>query len=58
MKEKEYECVEVKQHKDVGKTIAEYQKNGWHLHTYQVAGLSGGPVTSFVNHYLLFEKEK
>ena len=28
MKEKEYECVEVKHHKDVGKTIAEYQKNG------------------------------
>ncbi|MFC1866178.1 hypothetical protein ACFLYB_05660 [Chloroflexota bacterium] len=55
---KEYECVEVKQHKDVGKTIAEYQKNGWHLHTYQAAGLSGGPVASFVNHYLLFEKDK
>ena len=58
MKEKEYECVEVKQHKDVGQTIAEYQKNGWHLNTYQAAGLSGGPMTSFVNHYLLFEKEK
>ena len=58
MKEKEYECVEVKKHKDVGKTIAEYQKNGWHFHTYQAAGLSGGPYTSFVNHYLLFEKEK
>ena len=54
---KEYECVEVKQHKDVGKTIAEYQKNGWHLHTYQAAGLVG-PITSFVNHYLLFEKDK
>jgi len=58
MKEKEYECVEVTQHKDVGKTIAGYQKNGWHLHTYQAAGLSGGPITSFVNHYLLFEKDK
>ena len=57
MKEKEYECVEVKHHKDVGKTIAEYQKNGWHLHTYQAAGLVG-PITSFVNHYLLFEKDK
>ena len=55
---KEYECVEVKQHKDVDKTIAEYQKNGWHLHTYQAAGLSGGPIRSFVNHYLLFEKDK
>ena len=58
MKEKEYECVEVKLHKDVGKIIAEYQKNGWHLHTYQAAGLSGGPIRSFVNHYLLFEKDK
>ena len=58
MKEKEYECVEVKQHNDVGKTIAEYQKNGWHLHTYQAAGLSGGPIKSFVNHYLLFDRDK
>ena len=48
MNGKEYECVEVKQHKDVGKTIAEYQKNGWHLHTYQAAGLSGGPITTFL----------
>ena len=58
MKEKEYECVEVKQYKDIGKTIAQYQENGWQLHTYQAAGLSGGPVASFVNHYLLFEKDK
>ena len=58
MKEKEYECVEVKQHKDIGKTIKEYHKNGWHLYTYQAAGLSGGPITSFVNHYLLFERDK
>ena len=55
---KEYECVEVKNHKDVGKTIEEYQKNGWHLHTYQAAGLAGGPMSSFVSHYLLFEKGK
>jgi len=55
---KEYECVEVKHYNDVGKTIAEYLKNGWHLHTYQTAGLSGGPVLSFVNHYLLFERDK
>ena len=57
MEEKEYECVEVKQHKDVGKTISEYQKNGWHLHTYQAAG-SAGKFSSFINHYLLFEKEQ
>ena len=54
VKLKEYECVEVKHHKDVGRTIKEWQKNGWRLHTYACAGLSfgGGPV----NHYLLFEK--
>jgi hypothetical protein len=53
---KEYECVEVKHHRDIAKTIAEYLKNGWCLHTYQAAGLSGGPMSSFVNHYLLFER--
>jgi hypothetical protein len=58
MKGKEYECVEVKQHKNVSKTIVEYERNGWHLHTYQAAGLSGGPIRSFVNHYLLFERDK
>ena len=40
---KEYDCVEVKHHKDVGKTIAEYQKDGWHLHTYQTAGTEPEP---------------
>jgi hypothetical protein len=52
---KEYECVEVKHHKDVGKTIEEWQKKGWRLHTYQTAG-DVGLTTSFANHYLLFEK--
>jgi hypothetical protein len=37
---KEYEYVEVKQHKDIGKTIREYRKNGWHLHTYQATASS------------------
>ena len=52
---KEYECVEVKRHKDVGRTITERQKNGWRLHTYQAVG-TVGMATAFVNHYLLFEK--
>ena len=55
IKLKEYECVEVKHHKDVGRTIKEWQKNGWRLHTYQATG-SVGPASAFVNHYLLFEK--
>jgi len=52
---KEYECVEVRHHKDVGKTIEEWQKKGWRLHTYQATGQVGA-ATAFVNHYLLFEK--
>ncbi len=55
LKLKEYECVEVKHHKDVGRTIKEWQENGWRLHTYQATG-SVGPASAFVNHYLLFEK--
>jgi len=55
---KNYECVEVKHHKDVGKKIEEYERNGWHLHTYQTAGMGAGPMSYIVNHYLLFEKDK
>ena len=53
---KEYECVEVKHHKDVGKTIEEWQKNGWRLHTYQTSGMGAGPMSYKVTHYLLFER--
>lgn len=52
---KEYECAEVGHHKDVGKVIEEWQRNGWRLHTYQAAG-SAGAMTQFIMHYLLFEK--
>ena len=54
---KEYECVEVKNHKDIGITIKEWQKKGWRLHTYQTAGMGAGPMAYKVNHYLLFERE-
>lgn len=47
---KEWECAKVDHYKDVGKTIEEYQRKGWSLDTYQVAGLAE-------THYLLFEKE-
>ena len=53
---KEWACVEVKHHKDIGKTIEEWQKNGWRLHTYQTAGMGAGPMAYNVNHYLLFER--
>jgi len=55
VKLKEWQCVQVDNYKDVGKTIEEWQKNGWHLHAYSTAG-SAGPMTFFVKHYLLFEK--
>jgi hypothetical protein len=53
---KEYECVEVKHHKDVGRTIGEYLRGGWRLHTYQTAGMGAGPMSYRVGHYLLFER--
>ncbi|MDH5266308.1 MAG: hypothetical protein OEW62_01365 [Candidatus Bathyarchaeota archaeon] len=48
---REYICVEVKHHKNIGKKIEEWQKNGWRLHTYQVTGRD-----IWINHYLLFER--
>lgn len=48
---KEYECIQVGHHKDVGITIKEWQKKGWHLHSYQATGYGMD-----VKHYLLFEK--
>jgi len=53
---KEYECVQVKSHQEVGGTIEKWRKNGWRLHTYQTAGMGAGPMSYTVNHYLLFEK--
>lgn len=55
---KEYECVQVNHHKDVGKTIGEYEMQGWHLRTYQTAGMGAGPMAFTVHHYLLFERNK
>jgi hypothetical protein len=53
---KQYECVQVGHHKDLGPVTDEYQKDGWHLHTYQ-ATMAASIATPVVNHYLLFEKE-
>lgn len=53
VKLKEYECIQVGHHKDVGKTIAEWQKKGWRLCTYQATGIGAD-----VKHYLLFEKSE
>jgi len=51
----DYECVQAKHHKDVGPIIKKRQAAGWHLHTYQAAGVG---VSNDVNHYLLFERER
>jgi hypothetical protein len=52
---KEWNCVKVGSHKDIGKTIEEWQKNGWALHTYSCTQYGRG---GDANHYLLFEREK
>ena len=51
VKLKEYECVQVGHHKDINKTIDEWQKKEWRHHTYQATGFG-----TDVKHYLLFEK--
>jgi hypothetical protein len=51
VKLKEYECVQVGHHRDVGKVIEEWQKKGWCLCTYQATGFG-----TDVKNYLLFEK--
>jgi hypothetical protein len=44
-------CVEVNHHNDIGRTIEEFQRNDWRLHTYQATGRD-----IWIKHYLLFEK--
>jgi hypothetical protein len=48
---KEWKCVEVGHHRNVGKTIEDYEKDGWCFRTYQATGQA-----TLVSHYLLFEK--
>jgi hypothetical protein len=49
---KEWECVKVDHYQDIGKTIEEWQKKGWCLHTYACSQYEMGNL----NHYLLFER--
>jgi hypothetical protein len=51
---KQWECILVGHHSNVGRTIEEFESKGWKLHTYSAAQLRG----SEINHYLLFEKVK
>jgi len=50
---KEWKCVQVGDHKNVGETVEDWEKRGWRLHTYACAGIG---AMMAVNHYLLFEK--
>jgi hypothetical protein len=50
---KEYICVQVGHHKKIARVLGEYQRDGWHLHTYQAQG-----SPTMVNHYLLLERDK
>ena len=53
---KEWSCVEVGHHRDIGEIIAEWQRNGWSLHSYQATGKGSGPMSFQIYHYLLFER--
>jgi len=48
---KEWKCVQVGHHKDIGKTIQMWEKNDWSLYSYEAVG-----TPTMANHYLLFEK--
>jgi hypothetical protein len=50
---KEWKCVLVGHHDNVGRTIEEWEQQGWRLHSYTTAGM-GGAFNYTVNHYLLF----
>ena len=49
---KEWECIQLGHHKDIGRIIEKMEMDGWKLHTYQAQG-----TPTLVNHYLLFERE-
>ncbi len=53
VKLKEWKCVQVGDHRTVGKTVKEFEEKGWRLHTYACAGIG---AMMAVNHYLLFVK--
>ena len=56
MRLKEWKCVMVGHHDNVGKTIEEFEKLGWKLHAYSCAGNAN--LAFGTNHYLLLEREK
>jgi len=51
---RKWECVQLSHHKDIGRTIEEWESKGWMLHTYSSAQVR----PSEINHYLLFNREE
>jgi len=49
-----WECVQLSHHKDIGRTIEEWESNGWTLFTYTCSQFQN----TAINHYLLFVKEE
>ena len=49
-----WECVQLGHHKEIGRTIEEWESNGWDLFTYTCAQFQN----TAINHYLLFVKEE
>jgi hypothetical protein len=54
---KEWRCILVGHHDNVGQAIIDWEQQGWKLHTYSTAGM-GGTWNYTVNHYLLFERDQ
>jgi len=52
---KEWRCILVSHHDEVGRAIMEWEQQGWRLNSYSTAGM-GGAFNYTVNHYLLFER--
>ena len=48
---KEWKCVQVGHHNDVGNTVEEMEKDGCNLHTYTCSQWGSAEI----RHYLLFE---
>ncbi len=50
---RKWECVQLSHHKEIGRTVEEWESKGWVLFTYTCAQLQNAAI----NHYLLFTKE-
>jgi len=54
---KSWDCLKILEHEPIGKVIADAERQGWRLYTYQAATTQTG-LLNIVAHYLLFVKEE